>query len=168
MAVFLLRHTQTATPESVCYGSLDVALASTYLKEWAAISPPPVDTIYSSPLTRCHQLAHHIASSQGLTVKLDNRLAEMNFGQWQGLKWVDIPRTQIDAWAEDFENYQGHGGESVAELRRRVQEFLKGLDPNRNHLLVSHAGVIRTAQALHTNTDERQIKVAYGELIQLH
>ncbi len=168
MAIFFLRHTRTAIPETVCYGSLDVDLAETFQDEWAAISIPKVHRIYSSPLTRCRRLADHLAPSQNLDVELDHRLIEMDFGQWQGINWSDLPRHEIDAWAEDFEQYKGHGGESVTDLRSRVQTFLKGLNASENTLIVSHSGVIRAALSLANNSDERQIKVAYGELIQLN
>ena len=146
---------------------MDVELEDSFASEFKRIEKhlPQVDEIFSSPLKRCLTLAEHLAVMT--EVKVDSRLTEMHFGRWQGHNWDDIPRTEIDTWADNFFDYQGHEGESVMDLRTRVAGFLDELDGNQNQLIVSHAGVIRSAIALRTNSDERQIQVAYGELVRI-
>jgi broad specificity phosphatase PhoE len=46
--------------------------------------------IYSSDLLRARQTAELLAIPQGLTVKLEPRLREMNLGAWEGMLSSDI------------------------------------------------------------------------------
>jgi alpha-ribazole phosphatase len=170
MAIFFLRHTRTAEAEGICYGALDVALADSFDHEFSVLQPtlPTVDVIYTSPLVRCTYLANRIGERQNLTPIIDDRLVEMDFGNWQGKSWDEIPREEIDAWAENVTTYRGHGGENVLQLRDRVNNFLSSIDHSLDTLVVGHAGVIRSAVAERDQIDETAISVAYGKLIQLH
>src|SRR5947209_7751034 len=46
--------------------------------------------VYSSPLQRAAETAATIASAQNLTVTADDRLTEMEFGEWTGLTFQDL------------------------------------------------------------------------------
>ena len=59
--------------------------------------------------------------------KIDDRLAEMNFGDWEGRPWDSIPRLEIDAWAADVAGYAPPGGESPRDLQRRALDFVASL-----------------------------------------
>ena len=89
-------------------------------------------------LRRARRLAEGLADN----VRIDDRLAEINFGDWEGKRWDDIERKAIDAWATDVSGFTPPGGESVADLQRRVLDFADSLDCSRV-VLVSHAGVLR-------------------------
>jgi broad specificity phosphatase PhoE len=74
---------------------------------------------------------------------IDARLLEMNFGDWEGCAWSDVPREQLDLWALDVVGYRPPGGESFADVIARVGDALAGL--REPHLIVTHGGVIRAA-----------------------
>lgn len=57
-------------------------------------------------------------------------------------RWDDIEHKAIDVWATDVSGFTPPGGESVADLQRRVIDFADSLDCSRV-VLVSHAGVLR-------------------------
>lgn len=118
MSLILLRHTIPQGAEGVCYGRTDLPLAPGLDVEVTRLLAelPPVMRIVSSPLTRCRQLAEAIGRARQHRVEIDPGLIEMDFGAWENRPWAELPRAQIDQWAEDFQNAKPHGGESVADL----------------------------------------------------
>ena len=87
----------------------------------------------------------------------------MDFGQWEGCAWQDIPRAELEAWTGDFAHYNvGHDGESVAAFMARVGAAFEGLTPqsqipamvprtmaqDSGVLWITHAGVIRAVELL--------------------
>lgn len=104
----------------------------------------PIERIVTSPSQRAMSVAHAVASQTGAPLHADDRLAEMDFGAWEGRPWASIPRTEIDAWAADPLEYRPGGGESVAALLRRVRRAWTGIASSADTtLLVTHAGPIR-------------------------
>ncbi len=143
MILHLIRHPKPVVPAGVCYGQLDlaaenpIAITSRLRAELPAGLP-----VWSSPLRRCAELAAAL-HPQPL---LDQALAEMNFGEWEGRRWDDIPRQEIDAWAADVAGYVVPGGESALDLQQRALNFVSGLTVP-EAVLVTHAGVIRVLMA---------------------
>jgi alpha-ribazole phosphatase len=127
---------------------------------------PLFDAIITSPLRRCRLLAEAIGAARGLTVETDPRLAEMDFGDWEGQPWSDIPRAGLDEWAADFLHARPHGGESVAQLQARVLAALAGYRARPgHHLLVTHAGVIKAALASGPRAEDWPPALAFGEFV---
>jgi probable phosphoglycerate mutase len=71
----------------------------------------------------------------------DARLRELDFGDLEGRRWEEIGPS-VQAALLRFEGARPPGGESVEELRGRVEGFLSSLAPGR-HLVFTHGGVIR-------------------------
>jgi alpha-ribazole phosphatase len=148
MTVYLLRHTETTLPSSICFGQTDVALSATFPVEARKIkkvvSELNIQACYSSPLVRCKQLAESIFKDQNL-IKVDNRLMELNFGEWEMKKWEQIDKGEIEQWSTDFVKIACPGGESYLQLQKRVMAFWKELQKSAQQtvLVVTHAGVIR-------------------------
>ncbi|SDY00212.1 histidine phosphatase family protein [Citreimonas salinaria] len=167
MALTLLRHTKPDVARGVCYGMTELALAATFAEEAAAIvrDLPRPARILTSPLSRCRLLAEHLGALFDLPAQVDPRWREMDFGGWEGRAWDRIPRAGLDAWAEDFRNYSGHGGESVAQLEARIREALAASPEGA--LIVTHAGCIKAACAIRDTRDGWDTKPAFGEAIRL-
>ncbi|HRD88822.1 MAG TPA: histidine phosphatase family protein, partial [Accumulibacter sp.] len=72
----------------------------------------------------------------------DERLLEIDFGEWEGRRWERIERGLLDAWASDVLHFVPPGGESVAMLRARAVDCVGALRGS-DCALVTHAGVIR-------------------------
>ena len=148
MPLILLRHPRPDIAPGVCYGASDLPLShdpGADADRLARDLPRP-DRIVSSPLARCTALAQALADRLDLSVAIDPAIAEMDFGDWEGQRWDDIPRHQIDAWAGDFFGARPHGGESVADVMARVGPALAAQDTGTT-LWVSHLGVYRVALA---------------------
>jgi Histidine phosphatase superfamily (branch 1) len=78
MDIYLVRHTKTDTVKGLCYGQSDVALADSFSDEVLQLQHklPELNDgykVFSSPLTRCLQLAEQFSE----TVTTDDRLLEL-------------------------------------------------------------------------------------------
>lgn len=170
MALIFLRHTTPRVGAGVCYGRTDLALADSFQEEAAEIAAeiPPVARIVSSPLLRCRHLAEFLCDRKGLSVQIDPRLTEMDFGAWEGRLWSDIPKAELDAWANDFLHARPHGGESVAMLRERVRKAkCEFLSYNERMLIITHAGVIKAAFAHGDKAEHFETTVGFGSSMTL-
>jgi broad specificity phosphatase PhoE len=145
--------------------------------------------IVSSPAQRCLGLSHALhrlrmstadnaatndgnvatASTQDIAAArhppptIDMRFIEMDFGEWEGRAWSEVPREQLDLWAVDVAGYRPPGGESFADLIARVGAALADL--REPHLIVTHGGAIRAAWHLlggRTLADAAALQVAYA------
>lgn len=150
MDIYLIRHTRTATETGLCYGQTDVALSPRFSEELAALRQKlPVEAgrcaVYSSPLTRCMQLAETLSPS----VIVDDRLLELNFGQWEGRRFDEIEPDLLSRWAGNFVEIAPPEGESFTDLCERVGGFWQELlsQPHDQVLVVTHAGAIRALLA---------------------
>lgn len=170
MPLIFLRHTKPYAPEGLCYGRTDLALAPGFGQAAQRLCDalPPVNTVISSPLSRCRVLAQTIAKNRDLSIKIDYDLIEMDFGAWENTLWGAIDRTELDTWADDFFHAKPHGGESVSMLQDRVRSALTRLD-NSTTLWVSHAGVYRAlmAETDHLDPWNARIDFAHFEAVNL-
>ena len=146
MQIWLIRHTSVAIGQAYCYGRTDVELAASFADEAqlvkAKLEPlPPNTVVVSSPAQRCRKLANILGGE--LTV--DDDLWEMNFGLWEGQRWDDVPRNELDAWANDLGGTPPPGGETLTEVSQRVQRAWQRLATMSAETIycVTHAGVIR-------------------------
>ena len=167
MNLWLVRHAQPLIDAGICYGRLDMAADDDATAKCAArlaAQLPAGLRVVSSPLQRCEQLAHALhALRPDLAYKTDGQLQEMDFGQWEGCAWRDIPRAELEAWTGDFAHYRaGHDGESVTAFMARVGAAFDDLTPQSQTpavaqgtmaqessvLWITHAGVIRAVELL--------------------
>lgn len=164
MSVRLIRHPVAAASAGLCYGRTDLPLAEDVAaaarRVRAALGVPPV-LVYSSPARRCRLLAEALGAPE---VRIDARLQELDFGAWENRRWDDLPRAEIDAWAEDFVFGRPPGGESLAELAARVAAVAREVAAAGPGLraVVTHAGVIRAWLCL---VEQRPLATAFGRAV---
>lgn len=174
--VLLVRHSQPDIANDCCYGQLDMPAKPEQLKQATArlqksLAEYSVSEVCASPLLRCRQLVESLYEPDD--IEYHNALKEISFGQWEGCKWDDISRNQLDAWADNLEGYRlGQSGETVAEFSQRVIGFWQRRlsvigETNFTHVWFTHAGVIRTIvgyiQALPVAESSR-IALSFGSL----
>ena len=117
-----------------------------------------VDAIYSSDLARARETAEIVARALGVDVRLDPRLRERSFGDWEGLIAAQIEERFAEAhrlWKAG----QGAGAENAEPFEHfadRVHDFLD--DVLHRHadevvLVVAHGGSIRVIHALAAGLD---------------
>jgi alpha-ribazole phosphatase len=155
MELVLIRHTRCGVLEGTCYGRLDVPLAETAATDIAATlcRTPRVNLVFSSPSRRCHTLASALAERDGCAVRVLPELQELDFGQWEGLHWSEIPRSVSDEWTADPWHRAPPGGESELALSERVTSAATGLlqtSGDGRIAIVSHGGPLRLLRCLLT------------------
>ena len=78
----------------------------------------------------------------------------MDFGQWEGVAWAQVPRAAVDAWLADFGDHRFGGAESANEVLARVAAAWANAQQatqcatqqkGQDSLWITHAGVIRAA-----------------------
>jgi len=172
MEIHLIRHTTPDIEKGVCYGQTDVPLKNTFTEEAEIVLgrlSKSVEIIYTSPLSRCLQLANYLSSKLSIPVKVDMQLMELNFGEWEMLKWNDIDPLKLKDWMNDYVNVPCPKGESYADLAKRTNSFLNTirLTHHKSAAAVTHHGVMKAAYALHYGTDLKtgmEKKWTYGDI----
>ncbi len=170
MEVYVVRHTPVAVEKGICYGQSDVETGADFEAIYDQIRqqlPDDLEKVYCSPLSRCRLLAEKLAYP---TIEYDPALLEMNFGDWEGMKWDDIDQKQLQEWMQDFVSIRAPSGENLTEVSHRVSQFLNRLRtlPHQKVLLVTHSGVIRCiwAYLLHIPlTNVFRFPVGFGEVM---
>ncbi|AZB01929.1 alpha-ribazole phosphatase [Chryseobacterium joostei] len=143
MEIHLIRHTAVENPENLCYGFAEMPLRSNYSEDFKHLNlDKDFDLLISSPARRCCLLADYFKFDYAT----DDRLREMNFGNWELKKWTEIPEEEINPWYKDFINIKASGGENLLEMQTRVLSFWNELLVEKDAdkvLIIAHAGVIR-------------------------
>jgi probable phosphoglycerate mutase len=110
-----------------------------------------IASLWCSQLSRARETAEIVGARLGLEPKVDERLAEGNRGDLEGLYWRDIARDDPEryaAWRRAGEAFRFPGGES---LREQMDRTLAALDDVRAAgplpaLVVCHGGNIRVVR----------------------
>lgn len=174
MELYLVRHTAPDINEGICYGQSDIDVMNSFAHELAALKRK-IDgiqptMIYSSPLQRCAKLA---GALQLGSVIHDDRLKELNFGDWELKTWDDIPRPVFDAWANDYANLSPPNGETFSQLHVRATAFLRDCKRHTagdSVMVVTHGGVIRALLAEVLNIPLKglfRFRIDYASVTQL-
>ncbi|HEY8356529.1 MAG TPA: histidine phosphatase family protein [Ramlibacter sp.] len=153
MRLWLARHARPLVAPGTCYGAGEVMADAAHTLESAALLAqvlPPALPVRTSPRLRCTALADALAQLRpDLHPAPDARLAEMDFGSWEGRSWDAIGQAAIDTWTADFARHRCGGGESVSDLLARVAQALaEACDGRRDMLWITHAGVARAVRVL--------------------
>jgi alpha-ribazole phosphatase len=153
--LWLARHAQPLVAPGTCYGRLNVpadpAATQASAQALAQVLPTGLRTI-SSPLQRCTQLAESLCQLRPpATFNTDTRLAEMDFGAWEGQAWDQISPAAFDAWTHNFAHHAPGGGETVDGFIHRVASALDATRHEKQDTLwITHAGVMRAVAVLQT------------------
>ena len=146
--LIVARHGRTpANAAGQLLGRRDPSLDDVGQAQAAAIaSAVPADArVISSPLARCRETAEAI----GAPVELDERLIEIDYGEFEGLRTGDVPAETWAAWRADA-TWAPPRGESHDDLAARVWSLLDELAPEaaeRDIVLVSHVSPIKATAA---------------------
>jgi alpha-ribazole phosphatase len=132
---YLLRHGETEwnAANRIC-GRSDVPLSEAGRRQAKRLAerlkPISFEALYSSPLKRAIETARFISERIGLEPVVDDRLVELDYGQWEGKTLEEImkndPKT-LRAWEADPGRVTPPGGESGLEAQQRVVHFLDSL-----------------------------------------
>lgn len=113
------------------------------------------DRVYSSPYRRALHTAEIVSSAIGAVPVVDERIREIGFGEYEGTPFLEggFLDDNIRAAFENPPQYVPRGGESFAQVFKRVRDFLENeLKPLEgkfeNVLVVAHGGVLHAVITL--------------------
>ena len=174
LRLYLLRHGQTAmSRENVfCGRGLDPALTQegeAMAQAFAAAYRTTAwSAVYASPLARAVATARPLADAVGLTVHQRAGLAEIDYGEWDGLsaevvaeKWHD----EHERWSADPAWNPPTNGETAVALAQRtthVVEELRDAHIDGNVLVVSHKASIRVLLCALLGVDVGRFRYRFG------
>ena len=164
--IVFVRHGQTSyNAENRLQGQRDVPLdgkgreqagaVGRYLRDHLGEEMARLDAagaFWASPLTRTRQTMELARAAMGLApqpYRLDARLKELTFGDWEGLNWDEIAARDLQGVAArdaDKWNFAPPRGESYADLAARVASWLDERDGDA--FVVAHGGVARVLMTL--------------------
>ena len=102
-----------------------------------------------SPLRRARETARLALEAAGWEPDLviDPRLAEVDFGRWEGLRFAEIAAAEpeaVTAWGADVAAFRFPEGEANGDFAARVRAVLDSISGlEEDVLVVAHGGVIR-------------------------
>jgi len=108
-----------------------------------ALKDEPLTAIYSSPLIRARETAHHIKAFHPSVPFFEERgLIEMDFGAFEGMeaaRWVEEYPDFYEIWMKTPASVTMPDGESLADVQKRALDTLRritGQHPSRSTLLL--------------------------------
>jgi probable phosphoglycerate mutase len=106
------------------------------------------DVIYSSDLTRTMETAGAVSRATGLPITPHPGLREIHSGEWEDLTWGYCMRKDNELLKSygAYPEWQIKGGESIAQLSRRVSDALEEIlcdNSGKSICIVSHMVAIR-------------------------
>lgn len=153
--VLLIRHGETAWNALRRWqGNAPVPLSEVGLAQaralgsYLAARQVSIDVLYSSPLVRARQTAQAIADTLGLPLRTDDRLREVDVGDWQGLSHDEVEAWDGERFAAhraDWYNVPTPNGESHRELQVRARaafDDITARHPGGTIGIVSHGGTL--------------------------
>jgi probable phosphomutase (TIGR03848 family) len=177
MTVILLRHGRsTSNTAHVLAGRSDGVDLDERGREQAAalvqrLGSLPIRAIVTSPLLRCTRTVEPLAAALDLEPLVDQRLTEVDYGQWTGRKLGDLvkeplwkvvqaqPSAAVFPGGEGLAHVQARAVAAVRDHDRRLADEHKG---DALWLACTHGDVIKAvvADALGTHLDSFQRIVA--------
>jgi broad specificity phosphatase PhoE len=110
-------------------------------------SPYAFDAVYSSDLGRALETAR--LALPNVEIRIDPRLREIHFGAFEGRAFDQLDPAQRDEvsswWRSPYDRALPGGGESMAELRSRVDSWRLEQEAGLRIAVFTHGGVIRDA-----------------------
>lgn len=170
MNLYLIRHTKVNVKPGICYGQTDVETTASFIDEANQIKEQlsyiSFDKVYSSPLKRCKQLTEFLFDQD---IIFDERLKELNFGDWEMQEWDQIKDPEYFHWMNNYIDVPCLNGESFTDLHQRVKNFMNELVSKdyKNVVIISHGGPIRSILTLINHYDLKDafnFQVAYCEI----
>jgi probable phosphomutase (TIGR03848 family) len=133
----------------------------------ARIGSLPIRAIVSSPLLRCRKTVEPLAAALGLEPVIDERISEVDYGQWTGRKigdlvkeplWAVVQQQPSAAVFPDGEGLAAVQARAVAAVREHDRTLTEQHEGDVLWLACTHGDVIKAvvADALGTHLDSFQ------------
>jgi len=150
--LLLVRHGQTdANAAGLLLGRTDPPLNDAGRAQAAAaaarVASFAPERVLTSPLLRTVETAEIVAARCGLAVEVEDRLIEVDYGEYDGLPFAELPADLVRRWRTEAD-FAPPGGESLASVGVRMAalgaEILGDLG-TASVVAVSHVSPIKAA-----------------------
>ncbi|HVG07656.1 MAG TPA: histidine phosphatase family protein [Thermoanaerobaculia bacterium] len=153
LRLFVVRHGETPFNREMRYlGTADEPLSPKGVGQAEQLASSlgllPLQAVYASPLSRAAETGRRIAEARQVELRLEPRLREQAFGEWEGLTRSEVlerDRDRLLGWEADL-SLTPPGGESLLSVQERtiaLVDELAGIHPGEWIALVSHVGPIK-------------------------
>lgn len=171
-AIYLFRHGETEwNAERRWQGQLDSPLSEKGRNQAVQharkleniIADKSKVAVFCSPLGRARETAEIMLDGLGISterVSYDPLLMEVGFGAWEGLTVDEIMAEFPDEWnarRADLWNTPAPGGESYADVHRRVTDWYRGTDFAEETIVVCHSITSRVFRAHYAGLDNEAV-----------
>jgi len=173
MTVILLRHGRSVsnTAHTLAGRSEGVELDEKGIAQAAALAERldglPIKALIRSPLLRCRLTLEPLAAALGLEPLIDERLSEVDYGQWTGRQlgelvkeplWAIVQHQPSAAVFPDGEGLAQVQARAVAAVREHDRRLAEEHDGDALWVACTHGDVIKSvvADALGTHLDSFQ------------
>jgi broad specificity phosphatase PhoE len=164
MAIFLIRH-QEPELRGRFIGQTDPPLTPAGREAAECLKEVRVAALYCSPLRRARETASFIPGEPIVVPEL----AEISFGEWEGLTWQEIQERWPGVACRKVEDWLGvtaPGGECwtdfCARIDRALERILAGPRPA---AVVAHMVVNAALAERLRGGDPKQFRQQYGEIL---
>ena len=181
--IYLCRHGQTAFNQSgrlqgwmesdlTPLGIAQAKAMACLIDDLTQRDPAPPWRVVASPLRRARDTARIIADRLGVEVAFDDRLKEINVGNWSGLPRREVAAAHPALFASGDWPFSAPNGETYEDLMGRVSDWLSDLPtpPDRRMVVVSHGvtgRLIRGAFAQMSKADALMLDVPQDAIFRL-
>lgn len=150
--LYIVRHGQTESSARKAYsGRSDVALTQIGREQarraGERLAGAQIDAVLSSPLSRARDTAEAIAAATGATLTVDERLTEIDYGEFEGLdraQALEALGCAFQAWRDDPFGSPVPGMEPLdAALARARAAIADALAAAQCPVIVGHQGILR-------------------------
>lgn len=121
-----------------------------------------ISAVYSSPIQRACDTAD-IVAPPGAAVTTDERLIELEMGDFTGMRYDDIYSRHGNVFLKFYQGspeISSYGIEAFADVRRRIGSMIRDVErlhPDRNVLLVTHMDPIKAAVSISLGADSQRL-----------
>jgi broad specificity phosphatase PhoE len=136
---YIIRHCEAAgNRERVFQGIHDGDVTETGILQLKYLSlrmrNEKVDYIYSSSRKRALATAQAVNEYHGLPIHIDDRIIEINAGDWEGKSFAEFPElypVESELWDSEPYSFIAPNGEKMIDVYNRMKKFV--LDKTREH-----------------------------------
>lgn len=149
--IYLCRHGQTfhnregrlqgrTESDLTPLGLLQAKAMGALLHDLVRRDPPAPWRLVASPLRRASATAEAIGERLGLAVDFDERLVEIDVGEWSGRLREEVHGENPHLVGDDAWGFQAPGGETYEAMMVRLTSWLseQAAEPERRLIVVSH------------------------------
>jgi probable phosphoglycerate mutase len=160
--IAFVRHGETAANQAgLLLGRADPSLTEVGRRQAQqladALAAEPVARVVASPLRRAGETAALIARVHDLGVEVDDRLIEIDYGEWDGRPFAAVDPGEWVRWRGDAE-FAPPGGERLLDVDARVAAFCEetfSAAGDAGLIAVSHVSPVKAAVAWALGLDNK-------------